>query len=66
MTLTSQIERAHVSDLDWAFAYMGGSGSGAKRPKTAKKQAGVQWVYEEEAKKGKDYVRILKKVCMDG
>ncbi|KAH9893907.1 P-loop containing nucleoside triphosphate hydrolase protein [Cubamyces lactineus] len=49
------VERAHVSDLDWAFAYMGGSGSGAKRPKAAKKQAGVQWVYEEEAKKGKDY-----------
>ncbi|KAI0668887.1 P-loop containing nucleoside triphosphate hydrolase protein [Trametes maxima] len=47
------IESAHVSDLDWAFAYMGGSGSGAKRPRG--KQAGVQWVYEEEAKTGRDY-----------
>ncbi|OSD03707.1 hypothetical protein PYCCODRAFT_1490777 [Trametes coccinea BRFM310] len=46
------IERAHVSDLDWAFAYMGG-GSSAKRPKA--KHDGVKWVYEEEAKTGRDY-----------
>ncbi|KAM5538879.1 hypothetical protein V8D89_007601 [Ganoderma adspersum] len=47
------IERANVSDLDWAFAYMGGSGSAAKRPKA--KPDGVKWVYEEEAKTGKEY-----------
>ncbi|KAI0772497.1 P-loop containing nucleoside triphosphate hydrolase protein [Trametes elegans] len=48
------IERAHISDLDWAFAYMGGGTRTIKRPKGVKK-LGVQWVYEEEAKKGKDY-----------
>ncbi|KAI0370889.1 P-loop containing nucleoside triphosphate hydrolase protein [Pilatotrama ljubarskyi] len=47
------IERAHVSDLDWAFAYMGGKGGGAKPPKAKKDK--VQWVYEEEAKTSKDY-----------
>ncbi|KAI0717768.1 P-loop containing nucleoside triphosphate hydrolase protein [Cerioporus squamosus] len=47
------IEQANVSDLDWAFAYMGGSGGAAKRPK--KKPEGVKWVYEEEAKTGKEY-----------
>ncbi|KAI8972582.1 P-loop containing nucleoside triphosphate hydrolase protein [Trametes punicea] len=47
------IERAHVSDLDWAFAYMGGHGASAKRQKA--KQIGVEWVYEEEAKTGKDF-----------
>ncbi|TBU31240.1 P-loop containing nucleoside triphosphate hydrolase protein [Dichomitus squalens] len=46
------IERANISDLDWAFAYMGGRG-GAKRPKA--KHDGVKWVYEEEAKTGKEY-----------
>ncbi|KAH9922295.1 P-loop containing nucleoside triphosphate hydrolase protein [Epithele typhae] len=53
------IESANVSDLDWAFAYMGahggaGAGATAKRAK-AKKPAGVQWVYEEEAKTGREY-----------
>ncbi|RDX43671.1 hypothetical protein OH76DRAFT_1544375 [Lentinus brumalis] len=48
------IEQANVSDLDWALAYMGGSGSGAKpRPKT--KPEAVKWVYEEEAKTGKEF-----------
>ncbi|KAI0744759.1 P-loop containing nucleoside triphosphate hydrolase protein [Earliella scabrosa] len=45
------IERANISDLDWAFAYMGGQGS--KRPKP--KHDGVKWVYDEEAKTGKEY-----------
>ncbi|KAI0830128.1 P-loop containing nucleoside triphosphate hydrolase protein [Trametes gibbosa] len=47
------IERAHVSDLDWAFAYMGGKQASVRRPKG--KRVGVHWVYEEEAKTGKDY-----------
>ncbi|KAH9856351.1 P-loop containing nucleoside triphosphate hydrolase protein [Lenzites betulinus] len=47
------IERAHVSDLDWAFAYMGGKNAAVKRPKG--KQVGAHWVYEEEAKTGRDY-----------
>ncbi|KAI0632843.1 P-loop containing nucleoside triphosphate hydrolase protein [Trametes polyzona] len=50
------IERAHVSDLDWAFAYMGGKSGTVKRPKS--KKLGVQWVYEEEAKTGRDYVDL--------
>ncbi|KAL1938981.1 hypothetical protein VTO73DRAFT_11134 [Trametes versicolor] len=49
------IERAHVSDLDWAFAYMGGKNGVVKRPQAKAKKAGVHWVYEEEAKTGKDY-----------
>ena len=32
---------------------MGSGGGAAKRPKS--KPAGVQWVYEEEAKTGKEY-----------
>lgn len=54
--ITKQIERANISDLDWAFAYMGsgGSGSSARRPKA--KPERVKWVYEEEAKTGKEYV----------
>ncbi|RPD77013.1 hypothetical protein L226DRAFT_459287 [Lentinus tigrinus ALCF2SS1-7] len=49
------IEQANISDLDWAFAYMGSGGgsSSARRPKT--KPDGVKWVYEEEAKTGKEY-----------
>lgn len=53
-----QIERAHVSDLDWAFAYMGGKQASVRRPKG--KRVGVHWVYEEEAKTGKDYVNVNK------
>lgn len=63
MMLTGrQIERAHVSDLDWAFAYMGGKNGAAKRPQAKAKKAGVHWVYEEEAKTGKDYVCVYQ-IC---
>ncbi|KAI0742679.1 P-loop containing nucleoside triphosphate hydrolase protein [Daedaleopsis nitida] len=49
------IERANISDLDWAFAYMGGPGGASKRPVVKPKPDGVNWVYEEEAKTGKEY-----------
>ncbi len=65
MKLTGcQIERAHVSDLDWAFAYMGGKNGVVKRPQAKAKKAGVHWVYEEEAKTGKDYVRVNQDLYM--
>ena len=54
--IAPQIESANISDLDWAFAHMGGGGSAAAARRGKGKTSGVQWVYEEEAKGGQEYV----------
>lgn len=47
------IEKANLTDLDWALAYMDAKGAAPGKKEKA------QWVYEAEAKGKKDHVGVL-------